>query len=109
MGKDGVVRIGRTAAARAAAGLVAGQACTVSDEEALLVPEWSGAGAFAAALAAALTLTWLLMRWRRPRAPSAIACHPGAWGPLAGPARTRAASRCVARRRQRPPHRRRTC
>jgi hypothetical protein len=107
--KDGTVRTSRTAAARAAAGLVAGQAWTVSDEEALLVPEWTGAGAFAAALVAALTFAWLLMRWRRSRARSALACRPGAWRPWSGPGLRKPAPRCAARGRQRPLHRRRSC
>jgi hypothetical protein len=107
--KDGTVRASRTAAARAAAGLLVGQAWAVTDEEALLVPEWTGGGAFAATLVAALALTWLLVRWRRARAASAVACRPGAWRPWTGGGVRNAAAQCAARRRQRPPHRRRSC
>jgi hypothetical protein len=109
VGEDEAVRTSRTRVARVAAGMVVGQAWTVSDEEALLVPEWTGAGAWAAALVAALTFAWLLMRWRRARAPSALACRPGAWGPWAAPVLRKAPSRCAARARHRPLHRRRSC
>lgn len=113
MVKDGTVRASRTAAARVAAGLVVGQAWVVSDEEALLVPEWSGLGPLAAALVAALTFTWLLMRlrWRRDVAvpgPRRTACAAGELRPWGG-SRGRRLSACAGtwRRRQALPHSRR--
>lgn len=105
MVKDGTMRVTRAVAARAVAGVVLVEGWVAwADEEALVAPEAAGVGAFGAALVAALTFAWLLVRLRRGAAVPVrprTACWPGELRPWGGPLGARL-SRCAGRRRQRP-------